>query len=62
MIVASTSGIVALLQRHYDKFLALLVVLALAGSIVRLVTSTARIESGERRYRASLEALEPSHP
>lgn len=62
MIVASTSGIVALLQRHYDKILALLVVLALVGSIMRLVTSSARIGAEERGYRESMEALEPVHP
>lgn len=60
--MARTQGFGALLQRHYDKIVALLFLLALLGSVLHLVTSGARHRAEEADYAGRLDSLKPQFP
>jgi hypothetical protein len=60
--VARSQGPLALLQRHYDKLVALAALLLLLGAIAKLALSGVANRADATRYRAALDALEPLHP
>ncbi len=60
--MARTQGFVALLQRHYDKIVALVAILALLASVLNLVYSGARNRRLDAAYAASLDSLQPQFP
>lgn len=60
--MARTQGFGALLQRHYDKIVALVALLALLVSVLHLVTSGARHRAEESDYASRLDGLKPQFP